>query len=79
MTAESGHADPDTVEDLKRLRGHVAQTAHDLANALGAIQNYCTFLREDLPDSQEAQLYLSHLDHATRRALDLVEKLSALR
>jgi signal transduction histidine kinase len=64
-------------DELERLRAHVAQTAHDLSNALGAVLNYSTFLAEDLAASESAREYLPYLEHAARRALLLVDTLHA--
>jgi signal transduction histidine kinase len=63
-------------EELERLRAHVAQTAHDLANAIGAVLNYSTFLAEDLAASESAREYLPYLERAARRALLLIESLA---
>jgi signal transduction histidine kinase len=63
-------------EELEQLRAHVAQTAHDLSNALGAVLNYSTFLAEDLAASESAREYLPYLENAARRALLLVETLN---
>jgi signal transduction histidine kinase len=65
-------------DDLARLRSQVDRSTHDLANALGAILNYATFLAEDLDRiaaAAGAREYLPHLENATRRALDLVDQL----
>jgi signal transduction histidine kinase len=63
-------------EELERLRAHVAQSAHDLSNALGAVLNYSAFIAEDLAGHASAQEYLPYLESAARRALTLVENLS---
>jgi signal transduction histidine kinase len=65
-------------EELARLREHIAQSAHDMSNALGAVLNYCTFLGEDLATCEAAQEYLPHLQNAVRRALNLVDQLGEL-
>ncbi|WP_238014138.1 hypothetical protein KZZ52_59130 [Dactylosporangium sp. AC04546] len=64
-------------EALAELRAEVAACAHDLSNALGAVMNYTTFLAEDLAGTPAAADYLPHLQSATQRALDLVERLNA--
>jgi signal transduction histidine kinase len=66
----------DSVEELTQLRAHVARTAHDLSNALGAVLNYTAFLGEDLPPTEGARTYLPHLESAARRAIDLVDRLT---
>ena len=78
MAAETPATGIDAVEELARLRAHVAQSAHDLSNALGAVLNYSTFLGEDLAGSPEALEFLPHLERAARRALDLVGDLGRL-
>jgi hypothetical protein len=64
-------------DELARLRAEVADGAHDLSNALGAILNYVAFLSEDLGDNPAAADYLPHLQSAAHRALGVVERLSA--
>src|SRR5688572_28189365 len=69
--APNGPTDP--------LRAHVAQTTHDLANVLGAVLNYATFLAEDLENIEaaaEARSYVPHLERATERAIELVNQLA---
>jgi hypothetical protein len=58
--------------ELAALRAAVAKGVHDLANALGAVLNYSTFLREDLAGNPVAEDYLPHLEQAANRALALV-------
>jgi signal transduction histidine kinase len=62
--------------ELAELRAHVAKTAHDLSNALGAVLNYATFLSEDLETAEAAREYLPYLESAARRALQLVDHLA---
>ena len=76
MAADTPATEIDAAEELARLRAHVAQSAHDLSNALGAVLNYSTFLGEDLAGSPEALELLPHLERAARRALDLVDRLA---
>jgi signal transduction histidine kinase len=64
-------------DELSLLRAEVADGAHDLSNALGAILNYVAFLAEDLRDDPAAADYLPHLTSAAHRALIVVERLSA--
>lgn len=66
------------VED-SALRAHVAQVAHELANALGIVQNYVAFLAEDLPPEPEhpARQDLPPLESAAARAVALVRDLQA--
>lgn len=64
-------------DELALLRAEVADGAHDLSNALGAILNYVAFLTEDLGDNPVAADYLPHLQSAAHRALGVVERLSA--
>jgi signal transduction histidine kinase len=66
----------DAAAELAQLRAHVAQTAHDLSNALGAVLNYATFLSEDLQTAEAAREYLPYLESAARRALQLVDHLA---
>ena len=61
------------MDELARYQAHIARTAHDLSNVLGAALNYAAFLGEDLPPS--AQEYVPHLQRALQRAVDLVEQL----
>ena len=63
-------------EELARLRAHVAKSAHDLHNALGAVLNYAEFLAEDLKTTDSARELLPHLESATQRALGLVDALN---
>jgi signal transduction histidine kinase len=66
--------------ELERLYEHVARTAHDLSNVLGAVLNYTTFLAEDLASNDaaaDARAYLPHLEGAARRAVELVDRLTA--
>jgi signal transduction histidine kinase len=65
----------DAAAELEQLRAHVAQKAHDLSNALGAVLNYATFLSEDLATAESAREYLPYLESAARRALQLVDHL----
>jgi signal transduction histidine kinase len=65
----------DSADELARYQARVARTAHDLSNVLGAVLNYATFLSEDLPVGA-AHEYLPHLQHAARRAVDLVDQLT---
>jgi signal transduction histidine kinase len=69
-------ATADAAAELAELRAHVAKTAHDLSNALGAVLNYATFLSEDLSTSEDAREYLPYLESAARRALQLVDHLA---
>jgi signal transduction histidine kinase len=69
-------ATTDAAAELAQLRAHLAQTAHDLSNALGAVLNYATFLSEDLETAEAAQEYLPYLESAARRALQLVDRLA---
>jgi len=69
-------ATADAAAELAELRAHVAKTAHDLSNALGAVLNYATFLSEDLSTSEGAREYLPYLESAARRALQLVDHLA---
>jgi hypothetical protein len=62
--------------ELEALRAVVGKSVHDLANALGAVLNYSTFLGEDLAGAPESLEYLPHLEKATRRALALVSSLN---
>lgn len=62
-------------DPLEVLQARVAQVAHDLSNALGAVLNYAEFLSEDLRSTPAAQAYLPHLVNAARRAIDLVDSL----
>ena len=66
----------DAAAELAQLRAHVAKTAHDLSNALGAVLNYTTFLSEDLETAEAAREYLPYLESAARRALQLVDHLA---
>ena len=62
------------------LRAHVGVATHDLANALGAVLNYATFLAEDLAGTDAADVsaqYLPHLRSAAERALMSVTALAA--
>jgi signal transduction histidine kinase len=68
-------ATADAAAELAELRAHVAKTAHDLSNALGAVLNYATFLSEDLATAEGAREYLPYLESAARRALQLVDHL----
>lgn len=70
-----GETEP--ADELALLRAEVADGAHDLSNALGAILNYVAFLSEDLGDNPAAADYLPHLRSAAHRALGVVERLSA--
>lgn len=70
-----GETEP--ADELAQLRAEVADGAHDLSNALGAILNYVAFLSEDLGDNPVAADYLPHLQSAAHRALGVVERLSA--
>lgn len=70
-----GETEP--ADELALLRAEIADGAHDLSNALGAILNYAAFLSEDLGDNSAAADYLPHLTSAARRALGVVERLSA--
>jgi signal transduction histidine kinase len=76
MAAETPATEIDAAQELARLRAHVAQSAHDLSNALGAVLNYSTFLSEDLAESATTHELLPHLERAARRALDLVDRLA---
>jgi signal transduction histidine kinase len=58
--------------ELAALRAVVAKSVHDLANALGAVLNYSTFLREDLAGNAVAEDFLPHLEQAANRALALI-------
>jgi len=69
-------ATADAAAELAELRAHVAKTAHDLSNALGAVLNYATFLSEDLQTAEAAREYLPYLESAARRALQLVDRLA---
>jgi signal transduction histidine kinase len=69
-------ATADAAAELAELRAHVAKTAHDLSNALGAVLNYTTFLSEDLSTVEAAREYLPYLESAARRALQLVDQLA---
>jgi hypothetical protein len=62
--------------ELEALRAVVGKSVHDLANALGAVLNYSTFLGEDLAGTPAALEYLPHLEQAARRALALVDSLN---
>jgi hypothetical protein len=62
--------------DLAALRTVFAKGVHDLANALGAVLNYSTFLKEDLAGNPVAEDYLPHLEKAANRALALVDGLN---
>jgi len=62
--------------ELVALRPVLAKGMHDLANALGAVLNYSTFLKEDLAGNPVAEDYLPHLENAANRALALVDSLN---
>ena len=62
------------------LRAQVGVATHDLANAIGAVLNYATFLDEDLAGTDAAEVsarYLPHLRGAAERALASVTTLAA--
>jgi hypothetical protein len=64
---------------LAQLREDVDRYTHALANVLGAILNYSAFVAEDLEEmteAAEAATYLSYLDNAARRAVELITALS---
>jgi light-regulated signal transduction histidine kinase (bacteriophytochrome) len=63
--------------DLALLRDEVDRYTHALANVLGAILNYSAFLAEDLETSEvaDATTYLSYLDNAAHRAVELINAL----
>jgi hypothetical protein len=67
--------------ELARLRTDLVRHAHDLGNVLGVVQNYATFLGEDLRANEAAATalaYLPHLERAAQRAAQLVEQLNLL-
>jgi glutamate/tyrosine decarboxylase-like PLP-dependent enzyme len=64
--------------DLAQLRDDVERYTHALANVLGAILNYSTFVAEDLEELSEAakaSTHLEYLDNAARRAIELINAL----
>ncbi|GGK27731.1 hypothetical protein GCM10010124_20390 [Pilimelia terevasa] len=67
----------DTADEAQRLRTEVGRLAHDLANALGIVQNYVAFLADDLPEDpgHPARADLPPLETATARAVALVQDL----
>ncbi|HLL66847.1 MAG TPA: hypothetical protein VK453_14090 [Micromonosporaceae bacterium] len=78
MTQPQDRPEDATAADLARLRSEVDRSAHDLANALGAVLNFAGFLAEDLERgaaATETSAHLPHIENATRRALDLVDQL----
>jgi signal transduction histidine kinase len=68
----------ETADEFARYQAHVARTAHDLSNVLGAVLNYAAFLGEDLPASVAAHEYLPHLQRAAKRAVELVDQLTVM-
>jgi hypothetical protein len=73
--------EPDSAAELAKLRTDLVRHAHDLSNVLGALQNYATFLGEDLRANDAAApalSYLPHLERAAQRAAQLVEQLNLL-
>ena len=71
----------DSAAELARLRTDLVHHTHDLGNVLGALQNYATFLGEDLRANEAAApalTYLPHLERAAQRAAQLVEQLNLL-
>ncbi len=67
----------DEPDGTGRLRAEVGRLAHDLANALGIVQNYVAFLADDLPEDpgHPARADLPPLESATARAVALVQDL----
>jgi PAS domain-containing protein len=69
----------------ERLRSHIARVTHDLHNTIGVINNYATFVADDLAglraalgdDAATALLtYLSHIQRAVDRATGLIDQLA---